>query len=263
MTRVAVPRVTGDAGRVERVLVVDDDPTVAEVVTGYLQRAGYAVEVVGDGAAALDLALRWRPHVVVLDLLLPGVDGLEVCRRLKQAGLVQVVMLTALGEEDDRVLGLETGADDYVSKPFSPRELVLRVRSVLRRTASGDDAAAAGAARSGEVLTAGNLELDVTSGVLRRRGQIVALRGRELDLLAHLLRNPDRTFSRLELLETVWGWSVGDQSTVTVHVHRIREKIEDDPSTPRLLVTVWGSGYRFDLPAGTNLPSHRGPESSG
>lgn len=244
MTGVADARGTGDAGPVERVLVVDDDPVVAEVVSSYLQRAGYAVEVVGDGTAAVDLAVRWRPDLIVLDLLLPGVDGLEVCRQLKQAGPVQVVMLTALGEEDDRVLGLETGADDYVTKPFSPRELVLRVRSVLRRTASvHDPATAGGPAPRGEVLRAGDLELDVVSRVIRRRGQLVALRGREFDLLAHLVGNPARTFSRLELLESVWGWSVGDQSTVTVHVHRIREKIEDDPTTPRLLVTVWGRGY--------------------
>jgi len=253
---------TGNAGPVERVLVVDDDPTVAEVVSSYLQRAGYAVEVVEDGSAAVDVAVRWRPDLVVLDLLLPGVDGLEVCRQLKQAGPVQVVMLTALGEEDDRVLGLETGADDYMSKPFSPRELVLRVRSVLRRTGSGSDAATAwGLARPEEVLRAGDLELDLVSRVIRRRGQMVALRIREFDLLAHLVANPARTFSRLELLESVWGWSVGDQSTVTVHVHRIREKIEDDPTTPRLLVTVWGRGYRLDLPPEVATVPHSGPGS--
>lgn len=255
----AAARATRNAGPVERVLVVDDDPTVAEVVTSYLERAGYAVHVVGDGLAAVDVAVRWRPDLVVLDLLLPGVEGLEVCRQLKAAGPVQVVMLTALGEEDDRVLGLETGADDYVTKPFSPRELVLRVRSVLRRRASVHDSPTGGPTDPVELLRAGDLELDLVGRVIRRRGQLVALRGREFDLLAHLVANPARTFSRLDLLESVWGWSVGDQSTVTVHVHRVREKIEDDPTTPRLLVTVWGRGYRFDLPPEVAAAPHSGP----
>ncbi len=239
--------------------MVDDDPTVTEVVTGYLKRAGYAVEIASDGSVALELAARWRPDLVVLDLMLPGIDGLEVCRRMRETGPLPVVMLTALGEEEDRVVGLESGADDYLTKPFSPRELVLRVRSVLRRVALADPAHG-GADPTGEVLTGGELRLDLSSRVALRRGEVMALRGREFDLLAHLMRHPSLAFSRLELLEAVWGWSIGDQSTVTVHIRRLREKIEDDPAAPRLLVTVWGTGYRFDPAPGRTAAIDQEPD---
>ncbi|WP_216586150.1 response regulator transcription factor [Streptomyces brasiliscabiei] len=219
-----------------RVLVVDDDPTVAEVVTGYLDRAGYTVDRAGDGPAALAHAAAHRPDLVVLDLMLPGMDGLEVCRRLRTRGPVPVIMLTARGDEDDRVLGLEVGADDYVTKPFSPRELVLRVESVLRRTRPAPDT---------RPLSAAGLLLDPAARRATRHGAELALTLREFDLLAFFLRNPARAHSREDLMREVWGWDFGDLSTVTVHVRRLRGKIEDDPAQPRLIRTVWGVGYRF------------------
>ncbi|MFE2261249.1 response regulator [Streptomyces griseosporeus] len=227
-----------DAGA--RVLVVDDDPTVAEVVSGYLDRAGYVVDRVGDGPAALARAAAHWPDLVVLDLMLPGMDGLEVCRRMRGHGPVPVIMLTARGDEDDRILGLEVGADDYVTKPFSPRELVLRVESVLRRTRP---AAAPG------VLRAGGLEVDPAGRRAAKDGGELALTIREFDLLAFFLRHPGRAFTREELMREVWGWDFGDLSTVTVHVRRLRGKVEDDPARPRLIQTVWGVGYRFEAAA--------------
>jgi DNA-binding response OmpR family regulator len=225
------------------VLVVDDDPTVSDVVSRYLERAGYQVTRAGDGSGALAEFHRNPPDLVVLDLMLPGIDGLEVCRRLRQhAEQVPVIMLTALGEEADRVLGLQLGADDYVTKPFSPRELVLRVQSVLRR-ASGVPPSPAVAT----VLTDGDLVLDPSRRVVHRGGRELVLTVREFDLLAYLMRHPGRAFRRAELLEGVWGWTFGDQSTVTVHVRRLREKVEDDPAVPRRIVTVWGVGYRYEL----------------
>ncbi|WP_333777275.1 response regulator transcription factor [Streptomyces sp. IBSBF 3136] len=223
-----------------RVLVVDDDPTVAEVVAGYLDRAGYAVDRAADGPAALERAAAHRPDLVVLDLMLPGMDGLEVCRRLRAHGPVPVVMLTARGDEEDRILGLEVGADDYVTKPFSPRELVLRVDSVLRRARP-----AAPHGRHGPFGAAG-LAVDPAARRATKNGTELALTLREFDLLAFLLRNPGRAFAREELMREVWGWDFGDLSTVTVHVRRLRGKVEDDPARPRLIQTVWGVGYRFD-----------------
>ncbi|WTS97978.1 response regulator transcription factor [Streptomyces sp. NBC_00096] len=230
-----------------RILVVDDDPTVAEVVTGYLRRAGYAVETAGDGPAALARADRVRPDLVVLDLMLPGLDGLEVCRRLRATGPVPVIMLTARGDEDDRIAGLELGADDYVTKPFSPRELVLRVNSVLRRGA----AAAAGTGAAGPDVREGRLEgagitLDPATHRASKDGRELALTVREFDLLAHFLRHPGQAHGREELMREVWGWDFGDLSTVTVHVRRLRAKVEEDPGRPRLIQTVWGVGYRFE-----------------
>ncbi|MFC0032648.1 response regulator transcription factor [Micromonospora chaiyaphumensis] len=226
----------------QRVLVVDDDRTVADVVCRYLEHAGYEVAHVGDGAEALAAVARRPPHLVVLDLMLPVLDGLEVCRRLRQRpDGVPIVMLTARGDEADRVLGLQLGADDYLSKPFSPRELVLRVRSVLRR-AGGDPAGAP----PPELLADDGLEVATGPRVARLHGRELTLTLREFDLLVHLMRHPARAFRRAELLERVWGWSFGDQSTVTVHVRRLREKIEADPADPRRIVTVWGVGYRYE-----------------
>jgi DNA-binding response OmpR family regulator len=227
-----------------RVLVVEDDPTVSEVVQGYLHRAGFDVDHTADGRRALEIAEQRTPDLVVLDLMLPGIDGLEVCRRLRARSNVPVIMLTALGEEGDRVLGLEVGADDYVTKPFSPRELVLRVQSVLRRAAKGT----AQPSSAGAVLRVGTLVVDVAGHRAFRDGAPLALTGREFDLLAFFLTHPGQAFTRAALMERVWGWSFGDQSTVTVHVRRLREKIEQDPAAPKLLVTVWGVGYRFDPP---------------
>jgi DNA-binding response OmpR family regulator len=223
-------------------LVVDDDLTVRDVVGRYLDRAGYRVAVAGDGEEALHAFDDTAPDVVLLDLMLPRLGGLEVCRRMRRhATDVPIIMLTALGEEEDRVLGLELGADDYVVKPFSPRELVLRVGAVLRR-ARERPAPEAGAG----TLLDGGLEVDVAGRRVRLRGAPLALTVREFDLLAFLVRKPGQAFTRNELLEHVWGWDFGDRSTVTVHVRRLREKIEDDPTTPRRIATVWGVGYRYD-----------------
>ncbi|XVV15693.1 response regulator transcription factor [Actinoplanes sp. CA-131856] len=226
-----------------QVLVVDDDPTVSDVVRRYLEQDGCRVRLAADGLAALAAVDAERPDLVVLDLMLGGVDGLDVCRRLRaeQPGL-PVVMLTALGEESDRVLGLEVGADDYVTKPFSPRELVLRVRSVLRRTSPQAPPRPA-------LLRDGDLVADTGRRTAELAGRPLALTVREFDLLEFLLRHPARAFSRAQLLDQVWGWQFGDQSTVTVHVRRLREKIEADPAAPARLLTVWGVGYRYE-PAG-------------
>ncbi|MET8158729.1 response regulator transcription factor [Sphaerisporangium sp. NPDC005289] len=223
-----------------RILVVDDDPTVAEVVVRYLERDGHTVESVGDGAEALRRALADPPDLLVLDLMLPGMDGLQVCKKLRERWPVPVIMLTALGEEIDRVVGLETGADDYVTKPFSPRELALRVQSVLRRARGALVTSGTGVLRDGDLL------VDVGAHEVRLGEREITLTAREFDLLAHLMRNPRQAFSRAALLDQVWGWSFGDTSTVTVHVRRLREKIEPDPAAPRRIVTVWGVGYRYE-----------------
>lgn len=240
-----------------RILVVDDDPTIAEVVTRYLHHAGYAVERAADGAAALAQAAAVRPDLVVLDLMLPEIDGLEVCRRLRAdpaARGVPIVMLTAKGEEQDRINGLELGADDYVTKPFSPRELVLRIQSVLRRSAASGASGTAGApgsegaaeAEPAAPVQAGDLVLDPSARRAHRAGRELTLTLREFDLLAFLVQHPGTAFGREELMNKVWGWDFGDMSTVTVHVRRLREKVEDDPAAPQLITTVWGVGYRFD-----------------
>ena len=225
-----------------RILVVEDDRTVSEVVTRYLEREGFVVEVAYDGAVALERALADPPELVVLDLMIPSLDGFEVCRRLRATAPVPVIMLTARGEEADRIVGLELGADDYVSKPFSPRELTARIKAVLRR-ASGPVAASTG---EPTVLRAGAIEVDTVAHEAWRDGDLVALTSREFDLLVHLMRHPRRAFRREELLEQVWGFAYGDTSTVTVHVRRLREKIEVVPAAPRYVCTVWGVGYRFE-----------------
>jgi DNA-binding response OmpR family regulator len=224
-----------------RVLVVEDDRTVAEVVTRYLEHEGFVVESVGDGSEALARADVQLPDLVVLDIMLPGLDGLEVCRRLRSRAPIPVVMLTARGGEEDRVLGLELGADDYVSKPFSPRELTARVKAVLRRAGSP-----LGEVDNAETVEYDGLQIDFGAREARVRGELATLTAREFELLAFLVRRPRQVFRRDELLEHVWGYTYGDTSTVTVHIRRLREKIEDDPSTPRRITTVWGVGYRFD-----------------
>jgi len=225
-----------------RVLIVDDEAIVRDVLTRYLEKEGFRVETAADGEAAIEAATRSGPDIVLLDLMLPKVDGLEVFRRIRALGDIPVVMLTAKGEEVDRVVGLELGADDYVAKPFSPREVVSRIRAVLRR---GDRAAAQDGARP--PLVAGSLEIDRDRREVRRELNPVPLTRKEFDLLELLASHPGRTFTRAELLETVWDFAWhGDSSTVTVHVRRLRAKIEPDPSKPTHLVTVWGVGYRFE-----------------
>jgi DNA-binding response OmpR family regulator len=238
------------------VLVVDDDPTVSEVVGAYLRKAGFEVCHAVDGPGALRRAGVERPDLVVLDLMLPGMDGLEVCTRLRaEYGPVPVIMLTARGDEEDRILGLEVGADDYVTKPFSPRELVLRVESVLRRAAAARQA-------PGPLLRAAGLVLDPAARRVTRDGRELALTLREFDLLAHFLAHPGRVFTREQLLKDVWGWDFGDLSTVTVHVRRLRGKVEADPAQPALIQTVWGAGYRFDPGAGESA-GPAGPAAPG
>jgi DNA-binding response OmpR family regulator len=222
-----------------RVLVVDDDHTVREVVVSYLRAAGHQVVEAVDGPGALASMQQAPADLVVLDLMLPGIDGLEVCRRLRETGDVPVVMLTARGSETDRVVGLERGADDYVTKPFSPRELVLRVDSVLRRT--GEQTAPSPA-----TVVDGDLCVDSERHLATRGSERLDLTVREFELLRFLAANPGIAFSRDQLLRQVWGWSFGDQSTVTVHVRRLREKVELDPTHPVRLVTVWGVGYRWE-----------------
>ncbi|MBZ5740392.1 response regulator transcription factor [Nocardioides mangrovi] len=220
-----------------KVLVVDDDHTVREVVVSYLRAHEHDVVEAADGEAALRSMRDAPADLVVLDLMLPGIDGIEVCRRLRESGQVPVVMLTALGEETDRVMGLEVGADDYVTKPFSPRELALRVDSVLRRT---------GVQTPPQRLVDGDLVVDEAAHAAFRDGVALALTGREFDLLRFLIAHPGTAYSRDDLLRQVWGWSIGDHSTVTVHVRRLREKVEQDPTRPQRLCTVWGVGYRWE-----------------
>ncbi|WP_198414976.1 MULTISPECIES: response regulator transcription factor [Cryobacterium] len=229
---------TGPPDTQRRILVIDDDPTVSEIVCRYLVAAGFVADRAPDGRLGLRQAEAQRPDLVVLDRMLPLLDGIEVCRRIKTTWAIPVIMLTALNQEEDRIEGLEAGADDYLAKPFSPRELVLRVQSVLRRTVAEP-------ARGGTV-EAGPFTLDLAAHEVRMHGAALVLTAREFDLLAHLIGRPHRALSREELLKSVWGWDFGDLSTVTVHVRRLREKIEADPTRPQLLKTVWGVGYRFD-----------------
>lgn len=233
-----------------RVLVVDDDVNVSEVVARYLTHEGFEVETVGDGRVAIERALADPPDLVVLDLMLPGIDGLEVCRRLRALAPVPVIMLTARGEESDRVIGLELGADDYVAKPFSPKELVARVRAVLRR-ARGPLAATPGGPL---VLEDADLRVDVAARQAWREDELVPLTARELELLVFLMRHPRQAFRREDLLQHVWGTRYGDTSTITVHVRRLREKIEPDPSNPTRIATVWGVGYRWEGRAPVTAP---------
>ena len=236
---------TGTAGRTGTILVVDDDPTVREVVSRYLRRDGHRVLEASNGTDGLAAALTEQPDLVILDLMMPGMDGLAVCRELRRQSAVPVIMLTALGEESDRVVGLEYGADDYVTKPFSPRELGLRVAGVLRRSqapASGR----LGPAEAPAETSDGDLSLDLAARSATRAGVPLPLTIREFDLLAFLLGHRGQVFTRSELMQQVWKWTFGDESTVTVHVRRLREKIEPDPANPVRVVTVWGVGYRYD-----------------
>jgi DNA-binding response OmpR family regulator len=225
------------------VLVVDDEPIIRDVLSCYLARAGFEVATADDGPGALEAIREDRPDLVILDLMLPGLDGLEVFRRAHGgADGPAVIMLTARGTETDRVVGLEMGADDYVAKPFSPREVVARARSVLRRRPRSPESDS-----DAEILNFDGLEIDQRSREVRVEGKPAALTPREFDLLHFLASRPRAVFSRFQLLDEVWDVASDcDPSAVTVHVRRLREKIEADPSDPRRLLTVWGSGYRFD-----------------
>jgi len=224
---------------VVKILVVDDEPNIREVVGRYLRREGYVVVPAADGEEALRLYRRESPGLVVLDLMLPKVSGIEVCRRIQAEGRVPLIMLTARGEEGDRILGLGLGADDYMVKPFSPRELVARVGAVLRRTDEAREA-------NGIVLDFDGLRIDPNAREVTVRDEPVTLTAREFDLLYHLASHPRRVFTRDQLMEAVWGYTfAAETSTVTVHMRRLREKIEPDSANPHYLQTVWGVGYRF------------------
>ena len=222
------------------VLVVDDEPTISEIVSRYLERAGYDTRTAADGAEALELIASVRPDLVVLDLMMPGIDGLEVLRRVRErpASRTAVILLTARGEESDRIIGLRLGADDYVVKPFSPAELVARVDAVLRRIDTVPVLKSA--------LTFDGLVIDPAARRVHVDGEEVALTQREFDLLAFLAAHPGQAFSRDQLMDHVWQFSFySDTSTVTVHIRRLRAKLERDAAVPRWVQTVWGVGYRF------------------
>ncbi len=224
-----------------RILVVEDEPVVIEVVERYLQREGYTVLTASDGETALKTYMESRPHLVVLDLMLPKLGGMEVCRRIREQSRTPVIMLTARGDEMDRIAGFETGADDYLAKPFSPRELVARVKAVLRR--SYDDATADPGGR----VVSGDVAIDPRARTVEVGGRQVDLTAREFDLLHFLVGNAGAVFSREQLLERVWKYEwYGDASTVTVHIRRLRMKVERDPENPRHIKTVWGIGYRWE-----------------
>jgi DNA-binding response OmpR family regulator len=225
---------------VTTVLVVDDEPAVRDVVVRYLEQEGYRALAAADGDAARGMLARESPGLVILDLMLPGVDGITLCREIRASSDLPVIMITALGEEADRLAGLEVGADDYLTKPFSPRELIARVKAVLRRSAPP-----APPRPSGRIELDG-LVVDADRREAQRDGEGLRLTTLEFDLLWFLASNPDRVFSRDELMAAVWGYTAElDTGTVTVHVRRLREKIESDPARPRHLETVWGSGYRW------------------
>jgi two-component system response regulator ResD len=225
--------------RVQSVLVVDDEPTIGEIVSSYLERAGFTTSVAHDGPQALAMTAACPPDLVILDIMLPGCDGLEVMRRLheREDRVPAVILLTAKGQESDRVIGLRRGADDYVVKPFSPNELVARAQAVLRRGTPRTD---------GELIEHGWLRIDPSTRSVFRKDTEVRLTQREFDLLVFLARHPGRVFSRDQLMESVWDLAYyADASTVTVHIRRLRAKIEDEPDNPDHIQTVWGAGYRF------------------
>lgn len=226
----------------QRILVVDDEPHIREVVELYLRREGFAVEVAADGGAALQAIERQAPDLLVLDLMLPVLGGIQLTRILREGRYnLPIIMLTAKGEETDRVSGLELGADDYVTKPFSPKELVARVKAVLRRSGGGLDSD-----NTEQPLKLGEVMVNPTTRQVFNAGREISLTAKEFDLLWFLMKHPGQVFSRDQLLDNVWGFDYfGDASTVTVHVRRLREKLEEAPTKPRYILTVWGVGYKF------------------
>ena len=227
-------------GAMKRILVVDDEPTLVATLRYNLEREGYQVVTASDGDSGLSLARSDRPDLVILDLMLPVIDGFEVCRLLRREMTVPILMLTAKADEVDKVVGLELGADDYVTKPFSMRELLARVRALLRRAETAPTVDV-------ELLAAGNLQVDLRRREASRQGRVLTLKPKEYELLLFLLRNRGRAFTREQLLDQIWGYEfAGDTRTVDVHVRWLRQKIEDEPATPTRLITIRGVGYRFD-----------------
>jgi DNA-binding response OmpR family regulator len=226
----------------QSVLIVEDEENLRVALQFNLEQEGYDVHSAPDGLTGLDIARRERPDLLILDVMLPGMSGYDICREVRKDSNVPILMLTAKSEEIDKVVGLELGADDYVTKPFSVRELIARVHALLRRH-HGDLAGAS----VGEPIRAGDLAVDLAGHVVRKGDEIVDLKPREFDLLALLVANPGRAYSRAQILESVWGYNyIGDERTVDVHVRWLRQKIEDEPSEPRRIVTVRGLGYRFE-----------------
>ena len=224
----------------QRILVVEDEPMVAEVVQRYLRRDGHEVQVVRDGNAALETFDQFQPDLIVLDVMLPGIDGFEVCRRVRARSQTPVIMLTARGEEIDKLVGLGLGADDYVTKPFSPRELAARVKAMLRRAAQHPQV-------EGELLRFEDLRINGGMRTVEDRRGSIELTAREFDLLFYLASHPGQVFTRDQLMDAVWDYEfAAETSTVTVHMRRLRSKVEIDPSRPRHLKTVWGVGYKFE-----------------
>ena len=233
----------------EKILVVDDEVSLQETLTYKLEKEGYQVEVAGDGLTALELARSTNPDLVILDVMLPGMDGFEVCRTLRQETNIPVLMLTARDDEIDRVVGLEVGADDYLPKPFSMRELIARVKALLRRVRLIREEVGAAAQESNypQILTFNNLEIDMTRREVRLNGIVVPCKPKEFDLLTFLGQNKGRVLTRELILERVWGWGfIGDSRTVDVHIRWLREKIEQIPEKPERIITVRGAGYRFE-----------------
>lgn len=231
---------TMDAVQESRILVVEDEPMVAEVVERYLRRDGHTIHVVYDGKSALDSFESFQPDLIVLDVMLPGIDGMEVCRRIRAQSQTPIIMLTARGEEIDKLLGLGLGADDYVTKPFSPRELAARVKAVLRRASNRPEV-------DSHWLRFGDLRLNGRTRTVEDRRGPIQLTAREFDLLFYLASHPGQVFTREQLMDAVWDYEFpGDATTVTVHMRRLRSKLEADPSRPRHLKTVWGVGYKFE-----------------
>lgn len=222
-----------------KILVVDDEPAIVQTVRAYLEREGFTVQTAADGPTGLKAARAWQPDLIVLDIMLPGLDGLEILRQLRQESGVYVLMLTARADETDKIVGLTLGADDYLTKPFSPRELAARVKAILRR--------GRGASAPEPALLFRRLRIDANARQVHKDGQPVDLTSTEFDLLHALARHPGRVLSREQLIEQVWGYDYyGDERVVDVHIGRIRKKIEDDPDEPTLIVTVRGAGYRFE-----------------
>jgi DNA-binding response OmpR family regulator len=235
----------------EKILVVDDEISLQETVAYNLKKQGYDVQTTGDGAEALELARELQPDLIILDVMLPGLDGFEICRILRREMTTPVLMLTARDDEIDRVVGLEVGADDYMAKPFSMRELIARVKAMLRRVRLIREEVSEAETGEGkpkqEVLEFGNLRIDITRREITVNGEVVAFKPKEYELLTFLAQHQGQVLSREFILERVWGWDfIGDSRTVDVHVRWLREKIEHDPANPRRIITVRGAGYRFE-----------------
>ncbi|NMA54616.1 MAG: response regulator transcription factor [Firmicutes bacterium] len=223
----------------DKILVVDDEPAIVEFVRINLKKEGFEVITAGDGETALRLAASEQPILVVLDIMLPGKDGFEVCRELRSSTSVPIIMLTARDDDVDKILGLELGADDYLTKPFNPRELVARIKAILRRVDQASQL-------DSRIISRGRIQLDLDRHQVLAGGQKVDLTPKEFELLNLLIKNPGRVFSREILLERLWGYDFfGDSKTIDVHIRRLREKVEEDPSSPTHILTVWGVGYKF------------------